>query len=137
MRQKLKQYIGLVGQAEHGGGEQPTKVEDLQGFWDMVYFQVEDILKKFQGLESLEKNNWQAEQDLEPVAKKRKVSYVTFCVGCDLLCWLCDLLCWLCDVCFRLSCALDMYWLCGVGNLLCWLCDPTLAICGVTHLLPL
>ena len=77
MRQKLKQFIGLVGQAEHGGGEQPTKVEDLQGFWDMVYFQVEDILKKFQGLEDLEKNNWKMEQALEPAAKKRKVSLQT------------------------------------------------------------
>ena len=55
MRQKLKQYIGLVGQAEHG--EQPTKVEDLQGFGDMVYFQVEDILKKFQGLKDLRKEH--------------------------------------------------------------------------------
>ena len=74
MKQKLKQYIQLVGQAEHGGGEQPTKVEDLQGFWDMVYFQVEDILKKFQGLESLEKNNWQAELESKVSSKKGKVS---------------------------------------------------------------
>ena len=73
MRQKLKQYIGLVGQAEHGGGEQPTKVEDLQGFWDMVYFQVEDILKKFQGLEDLEKNNWKAVSELQSFPKKGKV----------------------------------------------------------------
>ncbi|KAL5474401.1 hypothetical protein EMCRGX_G026343 [Ephydatia muelleri] len=72
MRQKLKQYIGLVGQAEHGGGEQPTKVEDLQGFWDMVYFQVEDILKKFQGLEDLEKNNWKAVSELQSFPKKGK-----------------------------------------------------------------
>lgn len=72
MRQKLKQYIGLVEQAEHGGGEQPTKPEDLQGFWDMVYFQVEDISKKFQGLDNLEKNNWQVEQTQEPATKRRK-----------------------------------------------------------------
>ena len=74
MRQKLKQYIGLVGQAEHGGGEQPTKVEDLQGFWDMVYFQVEDILKKFQGLEDLEKNIWKVVSELEAFPKTTKIS---------------------------------------------------------------
>ena len=49
MGQKLKQYIGLVGETEHGG-VQPTKVEDL-GFWD---FQVEDVVKE---LEDLNKNN--------------------------------------------------------------------------------
>ena len=73
MRQKLKQYIGLVGQAEHGGGEQPTKVEDLQGFWDMVYFQVEEMMKKFQELEDLEKNNWKDVSDLQSFPKKGKV----------------------------------------------------------------
>ncbi|KAL5474412.1 hypothetical protein EMCRGX_G026356 [Ephydatia muelleri] len=72
MRQKLKQYIGLVGQAEHG--EQPTKVEDLQGFGDMVYFQVEDILKKFQGLKDLEKNIWKVVSELEAFPKTTKVS---------------------------------------------------------------
>ena len=37
-----KQHIGLVGEAEHRGGVQPTKVEDL-GLWD---FQVEDVVKE-------------------------------------------------------------------------------------------
>ena len=30
----------------------------LQGFWDMVYFQVEDLLSKFEDLAELESNNW-------------------------------------------------------------------------------
>ncbi len=66
MRQKLKQYLGLVEEAE-SQKDPRTTAEDLQGFWDMVYFQVEDMLAKFKHLEELEGNSWQ-----EAVVKKPK-----------------------------------------------------------------
>lgn len=34
--------------------------EDLQGFWDMVYFQVENIYKKFSSFAEMESNSWKA-----------------------------------------------------------------------------
>ena len=32
--------------------------EDLQGFWDMVYFQVDNIYKKFSSFAEMESNSW-------------------------------------------------------------------------------
>merc|ERR1719369_484350 len=39
---------------------------DLQGFWDMIYFQVEDIKSKFDKLEDLEAKNWISEPKPDP-----------------------------------------------------------------------
>ena len=47
----------------------------MQGFWDMVYFQVEDMYKKFDGLMVLENNGW--EHKLPTPKKPRgKVVYI-------------------------------------------------------------
>ena len=43
-----------------------------QGFWDMVYFQVEDVEKKFEHLSELEKNGWK-ERAQKPKGRKTKV----------------------------------------------------------------
>ena len=40
MRQRFKQFSGLVDNCEFGTGLKPTTCDDLQGFWDMIYFQV-------------------------------------------------------------------------------------------------
>lgn len=56
-------------------GEFVTRDEDLEGFWDMVYLQVEDIKKMFENLFELRKNNWICET--KPVVKtapKKKIS---------------------------------------------------------------
>lgn len=71
MQQKLKQFFGLVDTAETQSGERKTTSEDLQGFWDMVYCQVEDICQKFQGLENIEKNGWTLKA---PTPKKKKTA---------------------------------------------------------------
>ena len=44
-------------------------MEDLQGFWDMVYYQVEDVDKKFEKIARLENNNW-VEKITEDVTRK-------------------------------------------------------------------
>ncbi|XP_025109914.1 uncharacterized protein LOC112573606 isoform X2 [Pomacea canaliculata] len=45
MKQKLQQFSGLVDSCE--SGDPRTTCQDLQGFWDMVYMQVEDVDNKF------------------------------------------------------------------------------------------
>lgn len=40
MKERFKQFTGLVDDCDLGRGEKITTCTDLQGFWDMVYFQV-------------------------------------------------------------------------------------------------
>ena len=40
MNERFKQFNGLVDNCEFKRGEKETTVTDLQGFWDMIYFQV-------------------------------------------------------------------------------------------------
>jgi len=40
MKQRFKQFSGLIDNCEFGTGEKATLCTDLQGFWDMIYFQV-------------------------------------------------------------------------------------------------
>jgi len=56
-------------------GERRTTPDDLQGFWDMVSHQIDDVQRKFNQLEQLEKNGWVIEQDL-PKKKQMKVCYI-------------------------------------------------------------
>ena len=40
IRQRFHQFEGLVDNCEFGTGEKETKCTDLQGFWDMIFYQV-------------------------------------------------------------------------------------------------
>lgn len=40
MKERFNQFSGLVDDCELGRGEKVTTCTDLQGFWDMVYYQV-------------------------------------------------------------------------------------------------
>lgn len=40
MKERFKQFSGLVDDCDLGRGEKVTTCTDLQGFWDMVYYQV-------------------------------------------------------------------------------------------------
>lgn len=46
MKERFKQFSGLVDDCELGRGEKITTCTDLQGFWDMVYYQVTTLQKK-------------------------------------------------------------------------------------------
>ncbi|MBN3303237.1 DLGP5 protein, partial [Amia calva] len=70
MSQRFLQFTGLVDDCELGRGEKETTTSDLQGFWDMVYFQVEDVSKKFSSLEQLEQSGWQQLQRAPSRPKK-------------------------------------------------------------------
>ncbi|KAM9294047.1 disks large-associated protein 5 [Gastrophryne carolinensis] len=57
--ERFKQFEGLVDNCEFRLGEKETTCTDLDGFWDMIYFQIEDVGKKFVNLQKLEANAWQ------------------------------------------------------------------------------
>ncbi|XP_048218478.1 disks large-associated protein 5 isoform X1 [Perognathus longimembris pacificus] len=59
MKERFKQFEGLVNDCEYKQGEKETTCADLDGFWDMVTFQVEDVNKKFNNLTKLEESGWQ------------------------------------------------------------------------------
>lgn len=40
MKERFAQFSGLVDDCDLGRGERITTCMDLQGFWDMVYYQV-------------------------------------------------------------------------------------------------
>ncbi|XP_075699429.1 disks large-associated protein 5 [Rhinoderma darwinii] len=56
--ERFKQFEGLVDNCEFKRGEKETTCTDLDGFWDMIYFQIEDVKKKFDNLGKLEENSW-------------------------------------------------------------------------------
>ncbi|XP_022246238.1 disks large-associated protein 5-like isoform X2 [Limulus polyphemus] len=61
MDQRFHQFSGLIDNCEFHRGEKKTTCDDLQGFWDMIFFQVEDVNQKFNNLEMLEKSKWSSE----------------------------------------------------------------------------
>ncbi|XP_060951222.1 disks large-associated protein 5 [Limanda limanda] len=71
MKERFNQFSGLVDDCELGRGEKITTCTDLQGFWDMVYYQVEDVHKKFDALKEAEGRDWKEEH--KPPPRQRKV----------------------------------------------------------------
>ncbi|KAL6095272.1 dlgap5 [Pungitius sinensis] len=71
MKERFKQFSGLVEDCELGRGEKVTTCTDLQGFWDMVYYQVEDVQKKFNALKEAESRGW-VEEHKPPPPRQRK-----------------------------------------------------------------
>ncbi|XP_028393345.1 disks large-associated protein 5-like [Dendronephthya gigantea] len=70
---KFKQFSGLLDLSEDTTAKKKALVSDLQGFWEMMYLQVEDIDKKFAELEEIKKNNWE-EKKVE--VKKKNVKRI-------------------------------------------------------------
>nr|XP_055033092.1 disks large-associated protein 5 isoform X5 [Misgurnus anguillicaudatus] len=74
MKERFGQFSGLVDDCDLGRGEKITTCTDLQGFWDMVYFQVEDVNKKFNALKEAEARDWKEEkEEAKPAPRKRVV----------------------------------------------------------------
>uniref|UniRef100_A0A8C8RB63 DLG associated protein 5 n=1 Tax=Pelusios castaneus TaxID=367368 RepID=A0A8C8RB63_9SAUR len=73
--ERFKQFEGLVDNCELKRGDKETTCTDLDGFWDMVSFQVEDVNKKFDNLNKLQENGWQpVNSPSKRVIKKKAVS---------------------------------------------------------------
>ncbi|XP_015767082.1 PREDICTED: uncharacterized protein LOC107345681 isoform X3 [Acropora digitifera] len=60
--QRFRQFSGLIDLSEDKNAEKQATASDLQGFWEMIYYQVEDVNAKFDALEKLKENNWQQEE---------------------------------------------------------------------------
>lgn len=71
MAERFSQFSGLVDNCEFKRGEKETTTTDLMGFWEMIYFQVVDVDKKFEKLKLLEENDWK-EIVPKPVLVKKK-----------------------------------------------------------------
>ncbi|XP_061079134.1 disks large-associated protein 5-like isoform X2 [Conger conger] len=72
MRERFGQFQGLVDDCALGRGEQVTTCTDLQGFWEMVFYQVEDVNRKFSVLEEVESRGWK--EELKPVPRKKRAA---------------------------------------------------------------
>ncbi|XP_021257551.1 disks large-associated protein 5 [Numida meleagris] len=75
--ERFKQFEGLVDDCEFKRGEKETTCTDLNGFWDMINFQIEDVNKKFDDLRKLQDNKWQpVDVPGKEVVKKKTVPNV-------------------------------------------------------------
>ncbi|XP_010904117.2 disks large-associated protein 5 [Esox lucius] len=70
MKERFGQFTGLMDDCELGRGDKIITCTDLQGFWDMVYYQVEDVNKKFGALKEAESKGWQEESGPPPRPRK-------------------------------------------------------------------
>lgn len=62
---KQTSFIGLCNDSinEIGQGNQPPpSPADLQGFWEMVYLQVEDVDSLFAELQTIRTNDWKVKK---------------------------------------------------------------------------
>jgi len=74
-----------------------TTAQDLEGFWDMVLLQVDDVYSMFTEIETLRRNDWVYTEDTTPVRHAGvcvwfvcvrvhvyvlQVIYVTSCAKC-------------------------------------------------------
>ena len=59
LKQRFQQFESLIQDATVGRSDgKRISDQDLQGFWDMIYFQIDDMYKQFEILESAKNNNW-------------------------------------------------------------------------------
>lgn len=69
---KFEQFRGLVDKCEAAIPLHPVRPEDLEGFWGMVYMQVENCYRRFERLDVLHANDWQDPDVKLPKVKKIK-----------------------------------------------------------------
>ncbi|NXK02477.1 DLGP5 protein, partial [Herpetotheres cachinnans] len=75
--ERFKQFGGLVDNCEFKRGEKETTCTDLDGFWDMVDFQIKDVNKKFDNLKKLQDNEWQPLEVPSKAIVKKKANGVS------------------------------------------------------------
>ncbi|KAK8750199.1 hypothetical protein OTU49_015300, partial [Cherax quadricarinatus] len=62
MKERFSQFAGLIDDCEFKRGEKEVTCLDLQGFWDIIYFQVEDVIRRFVNLEKVKSNGWKEDK---------------------------------------------------------------------------
>nr|XP_027231584.1 disks large-associated protein 5-like [Penaeus vannamei] len=74
MKERFSQFSGLIDDCEFNRGEKTITCQDLQGFWDIVDFQIQDIVKKFGKLTELKSNSWKKpEIQIQAKMQKKKI----------------------------------------------------------------
>lgn len=76
MKERFKQFEGLVDNCEHKLGEKETTCTDLDGFWDMINFQIVDVKQKFNNLTKLEESGWQNNKTSKKPLRKKVVASI-------------------------------------------------------------
>ncbi|PSN44868.1 hypothetical protein C0J52_10282 [Blattella germanica] len=73
LTKKFRQFKGLVDMCENGPkeDEKPVTCSDLDGFWDMMYMEVENLDCRFKNLNDLKSNNWVEKVPEEKKSKPR------------------------------------------------------------------
>lgn len=75
INKKFKKFSKLITDCESGKGEMLVTCKDLQGFWDMMYMEINNCDRRFEKLEKLRSRNWVEEQSplpkTIPLNKKR------------------------------------------------------------------
>ncbi|KRT85803.1 hypothetical protein AMK59_166, partial [Oryctes borbonicus] len=59
INKKFKQFRNLILSCESGDSKMPVTCEDLHGYWDTAYIQVENLNHRFNNLAQLRSNNWE------------------------------------------------------------------------------
>nr|XP_020846808.1 disks large-associated protein 5 isoform X3 [Phascolarctos cinereus] len=77
--ERFNQFEGLVNDCEYKSGQKKITCMDLDGFWDMVNFQVEDVNKKFEKLSKLQESEWQEENTISQKVIRKKAVPVEKC----------------------------------------------------------
>ncbi|XP_019501412.1 PREDICTED: disks large-associated protein 5 isoform X2 [Hipposideros armiger] len=73
IKERFKQFEGLVDDCEYKRGKKETTCTDLDGFWDMVSFQIEDVNQKFNNLTKHEESGWQNSDNTSKKVFRKKV----------------------------------------------------------------
>lgn len=55
---KFKQFRGFLDDAERNAIGKPVKLDDIRGFWETIYIQVDEVEKTFDQLNKLKQNNY-------------------------------------------------------------------------------
>ncbi|NP_001411714.1 disks large-associated protein 5 isoform 4 [Mus musculus] len=73
IKERFRQFEGLVDNCEYKRGEKETTCTDLDGFWDMVSFQVDDVNQKFNNLIKLEASGWKDSNNPSKKVLRKKI----------------------------------------------------------------
>ncbi|KAI4499266.1 hypothetical protein M0802_005526 [Mischocyttarus mexicanus] len=74
INKKFDRFQRLVSDCESGKGEMLVTCRDLQGFWDMMYMEIQNCDSRFEALEKLRSRGWKEEEEIVAKVKpKRKV----------------------------------------------------------------
>jgi hypothetical protein len=57
---------------QDANASKPVKLSDLQGFWDMVQYQVDDVTVHFEHLAKLQENDWVIKEEKSIVKRKKR-----------------------------------------------------------------